>query len=308
MKAIAFYVGHESNIDLLRGYASSNKKVDVRIRERGIEIETCLREEFPFFYLVNKSGTQIVFAHGMQDFESKIEARDENGCPVGSLEGVETLLRTDVSNILMPIKFIETNGGRVICPWENETRVERWYRVVLAKFLKRRMAVFAVRKFERIVLREPHRLAPYSKYNRIFVKSAQKGVLDSGVIKFDELFNVLLSLAIVSGYSDVIISEPLRLAADRRGKKEYRSYVMSGKVVNISRYIDRDSSYLIPPEIKGFVDAFVKAHLKLLPPNYVLDVGIDRDKGPLVIELNPISASGRYEMNKFEDIIAALRK
>lgn len=97
----------------------------------------------------------------------------------------------------------------------------------------------------------------------------------------------------------VIISEVLDLLTDEKGKLEYRCFIVRGRVSSISRYIDYDTDYEIPPEITAFAEAFVTDHHALLPDCYVLDVGECARRGPVVIELNGIVASGRYEKNDF---------
>jgi hypothetical protein len=102
---------------------------------------------------------------------------------------------------------------------------------------------------------------------------------------------------------EVIVSETLDIVSDAHGKQEYRVYVLRDKAVNVSRYIDYRTDYDVPKEIYDFARTFVLYHRDILPHGYVLDIGIDEKRGPVVIGLNPLIDSGRYEKNDFNDLL-----
>jgi hypothetical protein len=78
------------------------------------------------------------------------------------------------------------------------------------------------------------------------------------------------------------------------------------RVSSISRHLDYDTDHEIPQAVSDFAEAFVAAHTDTLPAFYVLDIAEDAQHGPVVIELNGIIASGRYEKNSFTQLLRDL--
>jgi hypothetical protein len=96
----------------------------------------------------------------------------------------------------------------------------------------------------------------------------------------------------------VILSEPLVIATDDLPccTQEWRLYVIDRRVVHASR-ADDDHTYPVPQEILQRGQAIIDAcRCPALPDHVVLDLA-RTDRGLVVVELNPISGSGRYRGN-----------
>ena len=133
-----------------------------------------------------------------------------------------------------------------------------------------------------------------------------KGV--SGVYKLKELNELSLSLLHLSEESKTVLSEPIDILEDgysQSPKREYRCWVTKNQLVSISRHFDYETDYKIPKKIAKFAKLFIKEHkgTKLENRDYSLDLAETRDRGLVVIELNPLSSSGRYEKNDFENFL-----
>ncbi len=307
MKAIAFYLSSLEDLEKLKNYnLISDNKEDYGLcvaRERFTEIEVCAKRQFPFFYIIGPSGR--VAGHGYQNITGKLKTYDPHMNQIDSLSGKELLLRTnDVRNVYGPLSYIEKIGGTPFVSWDDEKRVELWYKVISPLFLKRTIAIFNKEAFTNALYSRTHEITKHSVDGKVFLKSSCKGGVDTAVVNVaDILDHVGLSLEVISDDVDIIVSEPLSLLSDSKGKLEYRTFVVSGVVANSSRYLDYDTAYGIPSEVTAFIKEFVAYHKDILPNSYVVDIGIDKKKGSVVIELNPLSASGRYEKNYFDDII-----
>jgi len=140
------------------------------------------------------------------------------------------------------------------------------------------------------------------KAGRFFCKTNFKIVGCSGVTNNLVAF-FGYDIEMMSSTTDVLISEVIPLKTDSKGKCEYRCFVVGNRVSSISRYIDYDTDYEIPADLSAFAAAFAKDHIGRLPACYILDVAETTDRGPVVIELNGIVASGRYEHNSFPQLL-----
>jgi hypothetical protein len=137
---------------------------------------------------------------------------------------------------------------------------------------------------------------------KFFAKTSFKAI--SGLT--DNLLTLLgYDVEMMPPSTEILFSEPLQILTDARGKREYRCFVVQNRVSSISRYIDYDTDYEIPAQVEEFAAAFVADHRGVLPSCYVLDVA-ETDRGMVVIELNGIVASGRYERNDFRKLLMDL--
>ncbi len=302
MKAIAFFV-HEDNTS-----EEPDRKILFPHPDMEEEMNVCLKESFPFFYLISKDGRKMLSSHGYQDPFSKVQVVNQNGELMSSLTGVTLLLRSTGDNIRRCIEVIKAIGGVPLISWEEEREVERWYEGISPQFLKRGMSVFPSSKFGEIWFNQPERVKIHEREGQMFIKGTHKGSLTGLVTSERDIWDIVLHSEIMNLDSDILVSDPLDIIKDAGGNKEYRAFVILGKIANVSRYIDRGIDHEIPKEIISFANAFVDAHRNTLPHSYVVDMALDLSRGPVVIELNTISASGRYRKNKFEDIINILRK
>lgn len=310
MKAVVFYLSSFHDLEKLKNYSLiSNDKESYGLcvaRERFMEIEACAKRAFPFFYVIGLSAR--IAGHGYQNIMGELKTYDSHMNRVDSLSGKELLLRTNsVSNVYGPLSYIEKIGGVPIISWNDEERVEMWYKVVSPYFLKRTIAIFPSREFTDVLNLRLQEITRCSADGKVFIKSSRKQGIDTAVIDVADIYDHIgFSLEVISDDIDIIVSEPLSLLTDPKGKLEYRTFVVSGIIANTSRYLDYDTAYEIPSGITAFIKEFVAYHRNVLPHSYVIDVGVDERKGPVVIELNPIISSGRYEKNDFSDILDIL--
>ena len=272
-------------------------------RERTLELEACRKAGVPYFFILETQETRHIrmSGHGGQDPFKKHQLFDADRNPVESLTGYEVLLRTYVSHEQRPLEFIEHLGGRNVADWPSQLLTLEWYKHVRPEFLKRKLAWY---RLDEVHGRDIGHLKDAA--GRFFCKTSYKVQGYSGVT--DDLVDFLgYQTEVMPANTEVIISEPLDLMTNDHGKLEYRCYVVRGRVSSISRYIDYATNYAIPPDIKTFVASFVAAHRHIMPECYVLDVAECWQRGPVVIELNGIVASGRYEKNYFTKLLSDLQ-
>lgn len=99
--------------------------------------------------------------------------------------------------------------------------------------------------------------------------------------------------------SKVIISEAVDIMKDSFGTKEYRIYVVEGKLISASRMLDYER-HNVPDEIITFAKEIINLIPKEFPSSYVVDLmeySINGVKDIDVVEFNTIIASGRYVLN-----------
>ena len=145
---------------------------------------------------------------------------------------------------------------------------------------------------------------------KMFIKTRFKKT--SAVVNLNDTMPVLWQLL---GYgaeyappdTEFIASEVMDISKDSRGQtKEYRCYVVRGKAVSFSRYVDsRDR--LVPRKVKDFFHSFVDAHMERFgsKATYVVDACECTDGRVRMIEMNPLEGSGRYEGNRADALLVA---
>lgn len=92
----------------------------------------------------------------------------------------------------------------------------------------------------------------------------------------------------------VIISSVLRFDHQPDHKAEYRCFIVGGKVSSISTYTDY-KAHPVPASIEEMARDFAADHASLAP-GFVADFGMT-DRGPVLVEMNSFSHSGRYVGN-----------
>ncbi len=303
--AVAQYVGSFEALDRQLAYESISADPEnyhrCVARERTLEIEVCREAGIPFFLILDTPETRAVrmAGHGGQDPFKRHLLYDADRNPVESLAGHEVLLRSSVPHERSPLQFIESLGGVNVTDWGSQQKTLEWYKHVRPEFLKRRMAWFPIG-----AALDQDLTAYRGDHGLFFAKTSFKA--HSGLT--DSLVSLLgYDIEMMPATTEVIVSEPLSIWQDCRGKQEYRCYVVRNTVSSISRYIDYDTDYTIPEAISEFANSFVIAHKSTLPDCYVLDLA-EAEQGLVVIELNGIVASGRYEKNDFRKLLADLGK
>lgn len=92
----------------------------------------------------------------------------------------------------------------------------------------------------------------------------------------------------------VMISDVLQFDHKPDHKAEYRCFIVDGKVSSISTYTDY-TAHPVPACIAEMAREFAADHAALAPA-FVVDFGMT-DQGPVLVELNSFSESGRYVGN-----------
>lgn len=98
---------------------------------------------------------------------------------------------------------------------------------------------------------------------------------------------------------DFIVSGKVDIIEDEFGKKEYRCFVINGKVANISRFTD-NILHQIDPIILKRAQEIADIVKDIMPISYVVDLFEYQSNGSRkidVVEFNPIQASGIYLYN-----------
>jgi hypothetical protein len=134
---------------------------------------------------------------------------------------------------------------------------------------------------------------------QFFIKSARKHWSYAGSLEGWHDSGASGSLCGEQG--EVMVSEFLNIKEDDMSPLtvEYRCYYFFGKLCSISRYDDY-VEHEIPEHITAFARSLIGDCVgKALPESVVIDIA-DTDKGPVFLEANDVSCSGRYVMNKLE--------
>ena len=303
---IAQYVGSYAELDRQIDYTSISDDPEnyhrCVARERTLELEACREMGVPCFLILDSSNQSRfhISGYGAQNSLTRFTIADLDRNPVKSLSGYRLLLRSNVSNERYPLQFIESLRGTNIADWASQQRTLEWYKHVRPEFLKRRLSSFPLAQALAM------RFEEYKDTNGLFFAKTNFKVQGCAGLTADLIMLLGYNVEMMPDSTDVIVSEPLSLLSDSRGKLEYRCYVVNRRVSTISRYIDYDTDYVVPPAVFKFADSFVVAHQESLPACYVLDV-VESDRGVVVIEINGIVASGRYERNCFRKLLDDLR-
>ena len=268
-------------------------------RQQYVEIQVCERMGITYFYLLHSKETQNnEFPIGEeQAICYDYQAFNKNRKEMDSLEGYAVFLRTNCFEILKPLQDLAKIGAKNLTTWEDDQILDRWYQYVSIDFTKRNITGITKSQIT------PDLLKKYSdKRDKVFIKTRFKGenfVTDTSISHFKPR-SILENM---ESNKPLLISEPLDLCKDDKGKLEYRVWVANQRVSSISRYLDYDTDYNIPAEIQIVAEKFIAAHKSVFPDHYCLDIGLDYWKGPVIIELNGLNPCGRYEKNDFEKFL-----
>lgn len=244
---------------------------------------------------------------------------DSNGNQA-TVAGRDVFPMSFLNSVLFLMDSISKQKGNHIVSQADFLKIVQWVDHVDKSFLKRKVsraskdAIYRSENGRKVLNREF--VSQYARNRWFFLKSEWKLTTEfpiAGLAQMDydrccdKQGNVLHGLLQFEENFPIIISEPIALETDREKhpKLEYRCWVAGGQLVSASRYLDYDH-HTIPPQIEAFAKQFADAHRGRLPDYYVVDIGMDMNKGPLVIELNPISTSGRYIGNDFGRFLKVL--
>jgi hypothetical protein len=218
------------------------------------------------------------------------------------LAGSTFLLQCAANNPSFFTKALEAQGGLPIVSAQDYLKLIQWPDHVQDAFTKRRIARVTLGDVWDFASDTLHKdfVAPYTDDESFFLKTEHKKSAFL-VGRRSRYPGMLFSMACrFSPTTRLIISSPLDLVTNDEGKEvEYRCFVAEEKLLSVSlHHHDRDE--VVPDEIKAFAEEFIRSHIGILPRQYVVDVAIDRHRGPVIIELNPFAGAGRYAGNDIE--------
>lgn len=315
MKSVLFFLESWDELKRWENHESiSPNKEDYSrcvARQYWEEIETCRRMNFQYFFAVKDRDAEIGYnPHTQSSFfpgKNPLSLFTPEGNQVHALEGYKMLIRCSVPHESVCTGLIESLGGESLVSEEENKFVKQWYKVVNLSYLGRQHDWFCIDGLEGRYFKMKDRLEIVAVEGKVFVKLEHKSTLmESGLYSTQEAAENLMHVSLNLTGSEVFISSPLKIQQDAKGKLEYRFFVVNGKPVSPSRYLDYDTDYDVPPIVIAFAQAFAKEHFLQMPNGYTLDVALCEDGKVVLIELNSINASGRYERNNFEEILNAL--
>jgi hypothetical protein len=278
-------------------YQRPANREDIKLcehRARWKETQLIQRMSLPLFYAVKESNHSLVTSDGEE---------------VKSLEDCSVMYRCAAGSSNSIIDSIVNSNGLPLVSKNDNQMVDNWVDYVKLEFTKRKLGVISLTDLcddHDAVITET--VEPYQKDGKFFIKTLRKGFhgLHPSEDGFDApIINILTHFR--GKDIPLIISEPLELVQDDllHPFQEYRCVVARNQVTSISRYLDYDA-HQIPDEVRVFANKFVSAHQNLFPSIYVVDIGLEKTKGPLVIECNSLPASGSYVQNHFAPFLEAL--
>jgi len=278
-------------------------------RERCQEIEICDKSNFSYFFMLHKNHKMTCSGQVSQSFWNEYELFDSKREVVDSLSGHSVLLRSSANEIQKPLEFISGLSAKNIVTWEDEIKILGWTSLVGNEFTKREIRQISLSKFyEEIDNSFPSLKEMAGEDGKLFIKTRNKFVNFIIDINSPHSSEEMYSFETIPLDSQLIVSSHLDILSDKKGKLEYRIWVANYNPSSISRYLDYDISYPIPKEVHSFAEEFIIHYRDKLPSFYVLDIGLDRNKGPVAIELNGIIASGRYAENDFGKFLENIKE
>lgn len=207
-----------------------------------------------------------------------------------SIEGKNIFPRCSATVANEMLEDIEKNNGISISTKQDNDKVENWLEYYKPQ---RKILKMSIGEYEESYIQIFKELAGESK--KLFIKSVKKGfsIVLKGLYDDDTLGNK-------SSKMEIYISEYIDISKDELGKKEFRCYIVDGKLTSISRYLDYNE-HEIPEDVRQKALQIVSNIPKEFPSSYVLDLGVYNKNNTSididVIEFNPIISSGKYIYN-----------
>ena len=130
----------------------------------------------------------------------------------------------------------------------------------------------------------------------IFLKTKNKDF--NGIVDLSELLNGKSPLRKAFEYhqdEEFLISEKVNIDEDEMGKVEYRAFIYKGKIMNVSRFVDK-RYHQIPPEVINYINIVLEDLPERFPKTFVLDI-VSYNSILDICELNPYEGSGKYLYN-----------
>lgn len=246
--------------------------------------------------LAKQKGKLLLFDLRTQTFI------DDNGNAV-NINGKEIFPRCKIQESEQLLSAIETNGGKSIVTWADSKIVENWFEHIEVQ-----------RKFLRTTFGEvQNNIDFYEKKfgKQFFLKTVKKQFSKiCQIIQMDD-FKTLVSFMghslfgvnmwISDNSTPVLITDALDIIKDDYGKREWRVFVVKGKIWCISRTSDDliDIEPYVIEKIQRKIEQLSKR--SIFPSSYCVDFFEYHDSNGKVIfdicEFNPIESSGVYRKN-----------
>jgi len=253
--------------------------------------------------MISSLGLPLFYTDSRNYSTDPANLYDNNSRPVDSLSGFELILRDD--NISHPnlVEAVSRTGGVLLSSEDERTKVKNWFDYALPAFTKRKIGKITLADLvDNAWELKQESIKPYVLANKFFVKTLVKKF--AGVVDLEKkVSELILNLFIhFSPETPLIISEPLEFvpASDfsKHPHQEYRCWIANSKLNSISRYLD-EQAHQVPEEASSFALDFARAHKDIFPSLYVADIALDKKRGYVLVECNPLSSAGRYYQNDF---------
>ncbi|WP_372370456.1 ATP-grasp domain-containing protein [Candidatus Uabimicrobium sp. HlEnr_7] len=264
------------------------------------EIESCKHQGITYYYLLHTEKTKdIDIDYGKQeidDYEYELFCENKQNHSL-NLREKTTILRSDFFEAKKCLEYLENLGSKNIVSWQDEQKVNQWYKLVFPQFTKRKVVGALCKEIS------PSFLQNYARKDLVFIKTEFKEIsfLTSPTLCD---FEVRFILENMEEERKLIISEPLDICRDKHGIQEYRAWIVKNKVSTLSRMTEYSSD--VPTSIKNFAKNFATQHADIFPCVYTVDFAMDKALGPVVVEMNPFVSCGRYADNSFHQFLSDL--
>lgn len=245
--------------------------------------------------LAKQKGKLLLFDLRTQTFI------DCNGNAI-DISGKEIFPRCKIQESERLLNAIENNGGNSIVTQADSKIVESWFEYIDIQ-----------RKFLRTTFGEVKKnLHFYEKEfgNRFFLKTVKKQfsnicqIIQMGEFKI--LFSVVghslfgMNMLISNNSTPVLVTDALSIIEDDYGKREWRVFVVKGKIWCISRASDDlvDIEPYVIEKIQRKIEQLLE--ISIFPSSYCVDFFEYDNNGEVVFdicEFNPIECSGVYRNN-----------
>lgn len=235
-----------------------------------------------------RKNHQVLFYDG-----EKSEFTDYGGNVI-DIKGKTLVCRTWGGHIEELNKVIEEFGGIPAISNEDTKKIHEWLKYYRPK---RKTILFTG---EELLNSDVQMELERTFGKEIFIKTLEKnfsGVISVSLLKDQEcVFHRALKYHL---HDSFIVSEKVDILEDNSGFKEYRCFVINGKIANISRMTD-EVFHKIDEDVVARLQEIVRQVQGLFPAFYVVDVFQYMNHGCKeidVVEFNPFQASGCYLYN-----------
>lgn len=219
------------------------------------------------------------------------------------ITGKEIFPRCKLGDSKKLLKAIEENGGNSIVTRADTKIVENWFEYIDVQ-----------RKFLRTTYGEVTSNLDFyeEKYgNELFLKTIKKQFSKvCRIVSFCETKGLFAkvgrsmfggNMLIYDNSTPVIVTDALTIVEDDYGRREWRTFVVKGKILCISRISDKVVE--IEPYVTQKIEQRVEQISKLstFPSSYCVDFFEYKNNDETIFdicEFNPIESSGKYQNNK----------